>query len=137
MISSKNYAIWLIFECARGKMARKSLYLLNRSCWVTLEISTLRTSPRMEVPLGWTNHQTWFFPQSFKLTFNLGQNRSHDYIFANFIAKMWFSNSTRSRFFAEKTYSSISEFNCLDLTECNWWSHNSITWFDGKKYLHT
>ena len=49
-LSSKNYAIWLIFECARAKPARKSWDLLHRSCWVTLEIHTLRTSPRMEVP---------------------------------------------------------------------------------------
>ena len=34
-------------------MARKSWYLLHRSCWVTLEISTLLTSPRMEIPLAW------------------------------------------------------------------------------------
>ena len=33
-------------------MARKSSDLLHRSCWVALEIHTLRTSPRMEVPLG-------------------------------------------------------------------------------------
>ena len=48
-LSFKNYAIWLIFECARAKMAR--IYYLHRSCWVTLEISALRTSPRMEIPL--------------------------------------------------------------------------------------
>ena len=48
-LSSKNYAFWLIFECARAKTARKSWDLLQRSCWVTLKISTLRTSPRMEV----------------------------------------------------------------------------------------
>ena len=45
----------MIFECARAKMARKSWDLLHRSCWVTLEISTLRTSPRMEIPLGSVN----------------------------------------------------------------------------------
>ena len=50
----KIYAIWLIFGCARAKMARKPWYLLHRSCWVGPEISTLRTSPRMEVPLGIT-----------------------------------------------------------------------------------
>ena len=32
-------------------MARKSWYVLHRSCWVGPGISTLRTSPRMEVPL--------------------------------------------------------------------------------------
>ena len=32
-------------------MARKSWDLPHRSCWVALEISTLRTSPRIEVPL--------------------------------------------------------------------------------------
>jgi hypothetical protein len=26
--------------------------LLHRSCWVALEMATLRTSPRMEIPLG-------------------------------------------------------------------------------------
>ena len=51
-LSSKNYAIWLSFECARAKTAGKSSDLLHRSCWVALEIHTLRTSPRMEVPLG-------------------------------------------------------------------------------------
>ena len=40
-----------MFECARAKMARKSWYLLHRSCWVGPGISILRTSPRMEVPL--------------------------------------------------------------------------------------
>ena len=35
-----------------AKTARKSWYLLHRSCWVALEIHILRTSPRMEVPLG-------------------------------------------------------------------------------------
>ena len=39
----------MIFECA--KTTRKSWDLLHRSCWVAPEISTLRTSPRMEVPL--------------------------------------------------------------------------------------
>ena len=34
IISLKNYAIWLIFECARAKMARKLWDLLHRSCWV-------------------------------------------------------------------------------------------------------
>ena len=53
-LSSKNYAIWLIFECARAKTARKSWDLLHRSCWVALEIHTLRTSPRMEVPLDYS-----------------------------------------------------------------------------------
>ena len=47
-LSSKNYAIWLIFECARAKRARKSWDLLHRSCWVTLEIHSLRTSPRIK-----------------------------------------------------------------------------------------
>ena len=48
----KKYAIWLILECAWAKMARKSWDLLHRSCWAALEIHTLRTSPRMEVPLS-------------------------------------------------------------------------------------
>ena len=47
-------SISLIFECARAKMARKSWYLLHRSCWVGPGIETLRTSPRMEVPLNTT-----------------------------------------------------------------------------------
>ena len=42
----------MIFECARAKTARKSCHLLVRGCWVTPQISTWRTSPRMEVPLG-------------------------------------------------------------------------------------
>ena len=50
-LSFKNYAIWLIFECARAKMARKSWDLLHRSCWVALEIHTWRTSLWMEIPL--------------------------------------------------------------------------------------
>ena len=41
----------MIFECARAKTAGKSWNSLHRSCWVGPEISTLRTSPRMEVPL--------------------------------------------------------------------------------------
>ena len=45
----------MIFECARAKTARKSWDLLHRSCWVTFEISTLRTSPRMKVPLLLSN----------------------------------------------------------------------------------
>ncbi len=56
-LSSKNYAIWLIFECARAKTARKSWDLLHRSCWVTPQMATWHTSPRMEVPLvrgNWT-----------------------------------------------------------------------------------
>ena len=39
---------------------RKSWDLLHRSCWVTLEIHTLRTSPRMEVPLT----KTYFYLES-------------------------------------------------------------------------
>ena len=53
-LSFKNYAIWLSFACARAKTARKSRDLLHRSCWVTLEIYTWHTSPRMEVPLDLT-----------------------------------------------------------------------------------
>jgi hypothetical protein len=60
-ISSKNYAIWLISECARAKTPRKSWYLLHRTYWVTPEISLLRTSPRMEVPLD-----LGFFTKFFK-----------------------------------------------------------------------
>ena len=37
-LSSINYAIWLIFEWARAKTARKSWYLLQRTYWVTLDI---------------------------------------------------------------------------------------------------
>ena len=48
-LSSQNSAIWLIFECARAKTARKPWDLLHRSCWVTPQIHTWRTSPRMEV----------------------------------------------------------------------------------------
>ena len=39
----------MIIECARAKTARKSWDLLLRSCWVTLEISTWRISPRMAI----------------------------------------------------------------------------------------
>ena len=35
-LSSKYYAIWLIFECTTAKMARKSWDLLHNSCWVSL-----------------------------------------------------------------------------------------------------
>ena len=52
-LSSKNYAIWLIFECARGKTARKSWDLLHRSCCVAPGISILLKYPRMELPLPW------------------------------------------------------------------------------------
>ena len=54
-LSFKNYAIWLIFECARAKTAQKSWDLPFRSCWVAPEISTLHTSTRMEVPLPLPN----------------------------------------------------------------------------------
>ena len=40
-------------------MARKSWYLLHRSCWVGPEISTLRTSPRMKVLLVWIPIRDW------------------------------------------------------------------------------
>ena len=43
---SKNYAIWLILECARAKTARKSWDLLHRSCWLTPQMATLHTSLR-------------------------------------------------------------------------------------------
>ena len=39
-------------------MARKSWDLPFRSCWVALEISTLRTSPWMEVPLKFKNGES-------------------------------------------------------------------------------
>ena len=54
----------LIFECACAKTARKSWDLLNRSCWVTLQIHTWRTSPRMEVPLlcTWIFTEADYFP---------------------------------------------------------------------------
>ena len=47
----QNYAIWLIFECARAKTFRKSWDLIHKSYWVTPQIYTLRTSPRMEITL--------------------------------------------------------------------------------------
>ena len=39
------------FDWFLSVLEQKRLDLLHRSCWVTLEVSTLRTSPRMEVPL--------------------------------------------------------------------------------------
>ena len=52
------------------KMARKSWYLLHRSCWVGPGISTLRTSPRMEVPLFSTYTVSWMLNPEFQI-FNL------------------------------------------------------------------
>jgi hypothetical protein len=45
IISCKKYTIWLIFECARAKTARKSWDLLHRIYWVIPEIYIRRTSP--------------------------------------------------------------------------------------------
>ena len=72
-LSSKNDAIWLIFECARSKTARKSWDLPFRCCWVALEISTLRTSPRMEVPLD----RTYLLTNCVQQTF-LSKIQNHD-----------------------------------------------------------
>ena len=32
------FAIWLIFECTKATMARKSQNLLDRTYWVTIEV---------------------------------------------------------------------------------------------------
>ena len=67
-----------------AKLARKSWDLLHRSCWVSLEISILRTSPRMEVPLVPSHYccdafsfdcveKRWHFVYVFFLNITFGQ----------------------------------------------------------------
>ena len=48
---------YILSVVCRAKKARKSWDLLHRSCWVGPRISTLRTSPRMEVPLVQSNNR--------------------------------------------------------------------------------
>ena len=63
----------ILFDWFLSVLEQKQLswYLLHRSCWVAPEISTLRTSPRMEVTLTSSNSQSVSYLQTFCVTSNL------------------------------------------------------------------
>ena len=68
-LSSKNYDIWLIFECAWAKTAWKSWDLLHRTYWITPQIYIWRTSPRMEnlyLLLSFHSKNTYIFQKSWE-----------------------------------------------------------------------
>ena len=51
---------WFLSVLEQKRLENHEIYYLHRSCWVTLEISTMRTSPRMEVPLLLTSFNNEF-----------------------------------------------------------------------------
>ena len=56
---------WFLSVLEQKWLENHEIYYIHRSCWVSLEISTLRTSPRMEVALvlAILCDVSWIFPK--------------------------------------------------------------------------